>query len=1151
MQSIGNYDILSKIGEGGMGIVYRAVHRKTGELVALKTVLAPSNVQLSSLRREIYTLAEVNHPGIIKIREEGLQSGIPWFAMELLDGNTLREVLAEEDSQFSFIEIINIIRQVCISLAYLHGEGILHLDLKPENIFITRDNTPKLLDFGLVSRFMSQPGREASDLGQYGVGTLEYMAPELILGQFVDARADLYSVGCILYEIIAGQTPYQDEDVSMIIRQQFETGYQPLSEIIEGIPEALLDLIDRLLQPNPGKRMGYAMDVAATLNVGLPESPSYSTVPDPRSYLYRPGFIGRDNIIEQMNQYIRSFQDGNGAMVLLGGEAGIGKTRIAIEIGRHVQSMNHPVLVGGCQPSLAAGKNETAQHSELFQALKKPMLTIYDYCREQGPAVTRKVIGDRNGILAHYGLSPLDTDESEDDFNAELFPPAEIRIRIFRMISQVMCAFIDIKPSILILDDLQWADELTLGFLKYLADSGRLNHRKLLVIGTFRFEDVQLPLRDLIASPTVNILKLKGLGSREVGSMVMDMLALNQPAPNFFRYLSLQSSGNPFFVAEYLKSSVEDGFLYRNTHGEWCFKSGEQIHCIDDGEIHVPSSLREILLGRIQQLSPEIRRCIEVFSVLGVEADARILKDVSGKNEVDIMVCLQDLLTRQVIEETDPGLFRFVHDQVRIVIYEDMLGERRVPLHLKAIESLKRAESSNKMRTFAEMAYHLEMARDLIGARSFYLSSARLAVQKIAILEAKKLYKKYFKLLNGHSPESIMVRLEYCRNIMSDQHNLQDLAETLESVLEAAREIGYKKAEADALNDLAAIVWQLGRQDDAWSMGMEALTIYRARQDRRSEAGALYNLGIAADGQGHHVKAVASFQQAIEVFRALGDRVNESRVITDLGMAFMGLGNQWEGLKLLNQSLSIQNAAGDVLNMGRTYECLGEAARKDKRPAQAIQYLEKAMLYHEKVMNRSGEGRVLAALSTLYHEAGEYEKAMDSGHEAITVFSEQGDYRSVAGIQFRFAEFQLTQGNLDESRRLFEDANKIFDELNDLELKGKSLRYISKIFRWSGTNLNEADDLAHESDCIFRKLGNIIEIIDCLFERACVAFARGVSGREHYEEARNLAQKNRLLEHSRCSDTLLIFKTTLALFESGGKLVCGECPEYLPASQLD
>ena len=230
-ETVGPYRLLGVLGQGGMATVYRAEHIETKERVALKTVRRQSETHLASIRRDIHALSRLCHPNIVRVLDHGMSDGRPWYAMELLEGETLADHVdrlwtpsatpgSEPRSAPATASrpvaggqldwVLTFVRHLCEPLAFLHThpECIVHQDLKPQNIFLVDGYTPKLMDFGISLRLADPTGRAVAEVPDVA-GTPLYMAPEQIQRRVVDARTDLYALGCILYELLTGSPPFR------------------------------------------------------------------------------------------------------------------------------------------------------------------------------------------------------------------------------------------------------------------------------------------------------------------------------------------------------------------------------------------------------------------------------------------------------------------------------------------------------------------------------------------------------------------------------------------------------------------------------------------------------------------------------------------------------------------------------------------------------------------------------------------------------------------------------------------------------------------------------------------------------------------------------------------------------------------------------
>jgi serine/threonine protein kinase len=255
---IGKYQILGILGVGGMGVVYRGMDKSMGREVAIKTLTEATE----DLRQRFQLEARsgvLNHPNIVTVYDFGEQDGNPYIVMEFVPGDSLENLL-RAGRQFSLIERLEIVRQVCLALGYAHQKGVIHRDIKPANVMVQPDGNIKIVDFG-VARLASHSGHTQAGMV---IGTFHYIAPERLLGKSADGRADIWSAGVILYLLLTGKLPFPGEDPATLHRVIREA-HEPLSNMQFGYPPALEHLLDRALAKDPIDRYETAEEMAADL----------------------------------------------------------------------------------------------------------------------------------------------------------------------------------------------------------------------------------------------------------------------------------------------------------------------------------------------------------------------------------------------------------------------------------------------------------------------------------------------------------------------------------------------------------------------------------------------------------------------------------------------------------------------------------------------------------------------------------------------------------------------------------------------------------------------------------------------------------------------------------------------------------------------
>ncbi|MGZ3440483.1 MAG: serine/threonine-protein kinase, partial [Polyangia bacterium] len=283
-ERFGNYELTGLIGAGGMGAVYRAVHPEIGRVVAIKVLkpeLARDDAAVGRFFDEARAVNAIRHDGIVDIFDLGRRSdGTAYYVMEYLAGEDLAH-LCRRETRLHAPRAVALVRQVCDALAAAHRRGIIHRDLKPQNLFVTEragETRLKILDFGIAKLMHNVPGRPQTSTGVV-LGTVHYMSPEQAQGEAVDERADLYSVGCILYQLVTGSVPYGGANVMAVLAQLVTRTLEPPSERARdlGLPPAFDAIVMRALAKDREARFESAEELAAALGAlelsGVPEPP--------------------------------------------------------------------------------------------------------------------------------------------------------------------------------------------------------------------------------------------------------------------------------------------------------------------------------------------------------------------------------------------------------------------------------------------------------------------------------------------------------------------------------------------------------------------------------------------------------------------------------------------------------------------------------------------------------------------------------------------------------------------------------------------------------------------------------------------------------------------------------------------------------------
>ncbi len=266
-EHLGPYKVGEKLGKGGMGAVYRAVHKETGQPAAIK-VLAPQLAMAEGFRErfeaEIDSLKKLDHPGIVRLYGYGEQDGFLFYAMELIDGTSLEDELAQ-GRRFNWREVTSIGIQICRALKHAHDHGIVHRDIKPANLLLDKTEKIKIADFGIARLF---GGTQLTTAGGV-LGTADYMSPEQADGKNVTERCDQYSLGGVMYALLAGRPPFRGKNLPEMLQLQRFAEPEPVRRYASETPEQLERLIMQLLSKDPAARFPNTLVLARHMEAML------------------------------------------------------------------------------------------------------------------------------------------------------------------------------------------------------------------------------------------------------------------------------------------------------------------------------------------------------------------------------------------------------------------------------------------------------------------------------------------------------------------------------------------------------------------------------------------------------------------------------------------------------------------------------------------------------------------------------------------------------------------------------------------------------------------------------------------------------------------------------------------------------------------
>ena len=711
------YQLDGELGRGGMGVVYSAYDTLLERKVAVKILSNPDISRDGQVRllHEAQSAARLNHTNIVSIYDAGQAEGTFFIIMEYLEGQSLHE-----KKPGSLEETIQIIHQICNALEHAHTHGIIHRDLKPENVIVSGAGVAKLTDFGLARSFASRMTAEGAF-----IGTIFYIAPEQALGQDIDGRADLYSLGAMFYELVTGRLPFTAEDTLAVISQHLYAPVIPPSTYNPGLPPALDQLIVRLLSKSREDRPASAADVRIALDTIALEEATARPVTG-LNQLVRGRLVGREQEMTQAKMAWRQAMAGLNPIpvLMISGEPGVGKTPFVREIKALAEVTGGIVMSGECYLEVNTPYAPIIQI--IREALNIPGIELSDY-----------VIADL------FTLAPdLHTRYPQVTPNQALDPLSQ-QGRLFESFVNLCSTVASTRPLLILIEDIQWGDAGTLHMLRHLARRSRSAHLRLLLLTTYREGDWEdtccLPevLLDFSREQLASQIRL-GQYDREQTHQFLNVMFQEEIPADFVDAIYDETEGNQFFIEEICKALIEQGKVYRDS-GRWIFH--------EVGEVDLPQSVRLTIQARLNKINDQSLEVMRLAAVIGREFDYKTLQLACELDEEIIIDTLETAERAQLIEEIKPSRlsrakkegekFLFANALIAATLREGISGLRRARLHRRVANAIEHLHPED----YASLAYHYEQAGMLQPAHENYLLAGDHALGVYANHEAERNYR--------------------------------------------------------------------------------------------------------------------------------------------------------------------------------------------------------------------------------------------------------------------------------------------------------------------------------------------------------------------------------------------------------------------------
>ena len=743
----GRYQVSKFLGEGGKKRVYLAHDTLLDRDVAFALIKTEGFDDTSKERitREAQAMGRLGtHPNIVTVFDLGTEDDAPFMVTELMGGGDVEGLLEDaEDNRLSLGQTIEMGKAICEGLQFAHSQGVIHRDIKPGNVWLTADGVAKIGDFGLAVM------TDRSRLTMEGmiVGTVSYMPPEQATGGEITPKADLYSLGAMLYEMVTGRPPFLgDEDIA-IIGQHINT--PPVAPTWHNgtCPRPLEALIMRLLSKDPSERPESAQDVFNALDAIDLTARGETVEREANSLESLAGgvFVGRQAEMDQLKAALEDVLGGRGRLITLAGEPGIGKTRTCEELATYAGLRGAKVLWGRCY--------ETGGQPPYWPWVQ----AIRSYVRDTEPEELRRQMGASASVIAEV---VTDVKERLPDLQPppELADPDSARFRLFDSITSFLKTASLARPMVIVLDDLHWSDRPSLAFLEFIARE--LGQSRVMILCTYRDMELNrrhpltVTLGDLARERLYQRVLLRGLSEQDVARFI-EIAAGVQPPAGLTATVHRHTEGNPLFVTEVVRELVQSGELSKDRG------SGESVW-----SIRIPEGVREVIGRRLDRLSERANEMLTIAAVVGRDFSLDALKElVEDTSEGQLLDVLDEALDSRIIEELSDavGHYQFTHALMQETLTSELSLTRRVRLHARIADALERIYGDSVDSFAAELAYHYSEAEAVLGTEKllhYSLIAGEQALEANAPQAAVPHFARAAGTLSQDSPEIDAARVE-------------------------------------------------------------------------------------------------------------------------------------------------------------------------------------------------------------------------------------------------------------------------------------------------------------------------------------------------------------------------------------------------------
>ncbi|MBI4604014.1 MAG: tetratricopeptide repeat protein, partial [Planctomycetes bacterium] len=1224
--------------------------------VALKVLVSEAiDDQDIWAKGEYEALTRLRHPNLARVYNFGrIGDTLDYFIVsEFIKGIDLYSATEYLD----YAELADIIVQICRALEYIHSQGYVHFDIKPDNILVTRYKTVglregskvqyteadlvsskksifakpnvKLIDFGLAEKITGSFNFAIK-------GTLNYLAPEILNGQTPDKRADLYSLGVTLYQVANRDLPFHHEAANALSGEATSKRSDLFGIHMKKHPEFLRLLILKLLEESPEDRFQSAKDVIQFINKHSDQHFEIETPETRASYFYAARLVGRRrelNLLKELHErcfFPRRWHDrvaseqaqqgGGGGEARTGGERrtdgelnGGGEARAGGEgtRGGEAGKDDPPATVsfdgaaegsaggqasatgledltlvqgeatGPACPALilvtgemGSGKSRLLEEFQHFLKLNDTS-HVAGNCYEAGGKAYQPILEILRQLVYSFGLDSelcrkyradllrllpeIRAERDEEEVQPPGGRPDKEKLYFIERMSQLLVEAAQIAPYVLVVNNLHWVDEASVGLLEaLLVRIAELRSRgeqvPVLVLASLRPDEIlQEGAREMLErlkkAGQCQEIPVRRLKRGQIQEFLCSMLGFTEVPEAFVTKLEEKTAGNPLFIVETLKALEEDGVI-RNQGDGWA------IRATSYDRIEIPQSMEDLLEKRLSRIGVKKRELLDVLSVIDKPANPRFLQAMKRFEDTPILVELRDLEQSGLVVKAFEGgklHFQITQPKVREILYSRIPDETRRRYHGEVGAVCLELHRGNEEEILEEAAYHYQRSDQTAKAVDLAIKAGdRLK----AIYANERAYEYYLYVLDKAEgdPAEDPIRIDtheklgdlcttmgrydvadrsYCALLQEDVRKALDPRRVVKIQLARGRVFEIQgdyeqalKCYKDARNFLSsfdrkklveerirvfnAIGWVyvcMGKYEKAMAISLEALRVIESGPERIEHAMVYNTIGSANFYKGNIREAIEYHRRSLQIRENLENVPEITNSLNNLGSAHMAGTEYGEAADLFQRALKTSEEIGDpygravtLHNLARLYFAVGQPERGWQALEESLKLSKLYNMRYLTTQNYIVRGKAL-------RDQGEHTKAEGNFFRVLTAFSKQGNRWGLSTILLQMAELHRLQGRLEEARAMLGEGKRYAEELDIHNLQALCRVEEARLAREApgagDSGAREAARLLEEARERAEKCENPELLVDVSYElgETMVKLRRLREAPEHYKAA--------------------------------------------------